>query len=187
MERLGDYDNMTLILESHDAYMGAAETHGLAAGMLCVNFDAKFDRWVVAIFETDEQLESLTDSEKNDLIALFDGTAELLKSDEFIFDLFVPGDNEIMSTRATALSEWCQGFMYGVAYMGINDDTDWGEEGKGILRDFLELSRIDADSTEETDEKSYMELHEYVRAAVQMMLTELQTVKQNANGEPTLH
>lgn len=188
MEQLGDFDNMQSLLEAHDAYMSAAEVHGLASGMLCVQFDARFDRWVVAVFETDEQLEALDVTEKNDLISLFDGTCELLKSDEFIFDIFLPDDSAPMAARAKALSEWCQGFLYGIAYMGVSDDTDWGEEGRGILRDFLELSRIDADNAEEADEQSFMELQEYVRSAVQILLIELQpTEAQNADSEPRLH
>jgi len=188
VEQLGDYDNMQSLLETHNAYMSAAEVHGLASGMLCVQFDAKFDRWVVAVFETDEQLEALDVSEKNDLIALFDGTCELLKNDEFIFDTFLPDDSEPMAARAQALSEWCQGFLYGVAYMGVTDDTDWGEEGRGILRDLLELSRIDADSAEEADEQSYMELQEYIRSAVQILLVALQpAAEKNADSEPRLH
>jgi uncharacterized protein YgfB (UPF0149 family) len=188
VEQLGDFDNMQSLLNAHDSYMSAAEVHGLASGMLCVGFDAKFDRWVVAVFETDEQLEGLDDNEKSDLISLFEGTCELLKSDEFIFDLFLPDDGVPMAERAKALSEWCQGFLYGIAYMGANDDTDWGEEGRGILRDFLELSRIDADGAEEADEQSYMELQEYVRSAVHVMLMELQpAVEANTTTSPRLH
>ena len=72
--------------------------------------------------------------------------------------------------------------------MGAKDDTDWGEDGRGILRDFLELSRIDADGAEEADEQSYMELQEYVRSAVHVMLMELQpAVEANATTSPRLH
>lgn len=188
MEQLGDFDNMQSLLNAHDAYMSAAEVHGLASGMLSVSFDAKFDRWVVAVFETDEQLEGLDDGEKNDLIALFDGTCELLKSDEFIFDIFLPDDSSQISERAKALSEWCQGFLYGVAYMGVNDETEWGEEGRGILRDFLELSRIDADGAEDADEQSFVELQEYVRSAVHVLLSELQPSSEpNAASSSTVH
>lgn len=187
MRRLGDYNNMQSLLAAHDGHMSASEVHGLASGMLCVRFDADFNRWVNAVFETEEQLQSLADSEKQELINLFEGSRELLKSDGFVFDLFLPDDGERMSIRSQALSEWCQGFLYGVAYMGMTDDTDLGDEGAGVLRDFLEMSRIDADDAMESDEQSFMELQEYIRAAVHMLMMELQPSANDDEPTPRLH
>jgi len=187
VKRLGDYDELQSMLEMRDGLMGASETHGLAAGMLCVNFDADFNRWIAAIFDTDEQIDALTDSDKQALIGLFEGSVELLKSDEFIFDLFLPCDDERISVRALALSEWCQGFLYGVAYMGVGDDKEWSEENRGVLRDLMEISRLDSEGSDDSDEQAFMELQEYVRSAVQMLLSELQVPVDSSSNAPTLH
>ncbi|ORU91641.1 MAG: hypothetical protein A6F70_00805 [Cycloclasticus sp. symbiont of Bathymodiolus heckerae] len=187
MKRLGGYEDLQSVLEDNDANMSASETHGLAAGMLCVQFDADFIRWVTAVFDTDEQIEAIEDDSRQVLMGLFEGTRELLEADEFIFDLLLPDDDERISVRASGLSEWCQGFLYGVAYMGVGDDKDWAEESRGILRDLMEISRLDSDNTSDTDEQAFMELHEYVRMGVQMLLQELQPSDEEGDGEPTLH
>jgi len=187
VKRLGDYEELQSMLEMRDALMGASETHGLAAGMLCVQFDADFNRWIMAIFDTDEQIEALTDSDKQSLIGLFQGTVELLKSDEFLFDLLLPDDDERIGMRALALSEWCQGFLYGVAYMGVGDDKEWSEENRGVLRDLMEVSRLDSDGSDDSDEQAFIELQEYVRSAVHMLLDELQLADKPESDEPTVH
>ena len=192
VDRLGDFDNIQLLLEEHGSHMGAAEVHGLAAGMLCVQFDAEFDRWLVAVFEEPEQVEKLSTVSKQDLFAVFAGTAELLKGEEFLFDLFLPHEDEYVRIRAHALSEWCQGFLYGFAYMGITEDAAWGEESKGVLKDLFEIARIDSDGSEDADEEAFVELQEYVRVAVQIVRDELHPVEDDdedddSDDEPTLH
>lgn len=187
MKRIGEFEELQSMLEACDADMGAAETHGLASGMLSVQFDADFNRWLTAIFDTEAQLQAVTDDDKQSLTALFYGTLELLKDESFEFDLLLPGDDGRISERAKALSEWCQGFLYGVAYMGVGDDAKWGEEGRGILRDMMEISRLDADGSEDADEQSFIELHEYVRAAVHVLMGELQAPDEDTTPEPTVH
>jgi len=187
VKRLGDFEELQSMLDERDATMGAPEMHGLASGMLCVQFDADFYRWITAVFDTEEQLNALTDDDKQALTSVFEGTLELLKDEGFIFDLLLPSDDVRISERAQALSEWCQGFLYGVAYMGVGDDKDWGEESRGVLRDMMEISRLDFESSEDADEQSFIELQEYVRAAVHVLMDELQDVGGNADDEPTVH
>lgn len=187
MERIGHYDELQSMFEERDAQMGASEAHGLATGMLCVLYNADFNRWMTAIFDTNEELAALTGDDRQALINLFQGTLDLLKEDDFVFDLLLPDDDERIGVRASALSEWCQGFLYGVAYMGVGDDKDWEEDSRGVLRDLMEISRLDAESSEDSDEQAFMELHEYVRMAVQILLQELQPNDERADNQPTVH
>jgi len=99
----------------------------------------------------------------------------------------LPDDDERISVRALALSEWCQGFLYGVAYMGVGDDKEWSDDNRGVLRDLMEISRLDSDGSEDSDEQAFIELQEYVRAAVQMLLGELQESTEEQNHQPTVH
>jgi len=187
VKRLGDYDDLQSILESNEATMGASEAHGLAAGMLCVQFDADISRWLAAVFDTDDQVDALVVDDKQSLSMLFQGTLELLKADGFIFDLLLPDDDQRIGVRANELSEWCQGFLYGVAYMGVGDDKDWSEENRGVLRDLMEVSRLDSDNSDDSDEQAFLELQEYVRAAVQVLLADLQELGTERDNEPRLH
>jgi uncharacterized protein YgfB (UPF0149 family) len=102
--------------------------------------------------------------------------------------LLLPGEEERIGARAIALSEWCQGFLYGVAYMGVGDDKDWSDDSRGVLRDLMEISRLDADSADDSDEQAFMELQEYVRMGVQILMLELQPVGESEeDNEPTIH
>mgnify|MGYP001043726756 CR=1 FL=1 len=188
MKRLGNYDDLQLIFDERDANMNVSEAHGLASGMLCVNLDADFTQWVTALFDTEDQLKALMNEDKQSLMGLFQGTSELLKTEDFIFDLLLPGEEERIGARAIALSEWCQGFLYGVAYMGVGDDKDWSDDGRGVLRDLMEISRLDADSADDSDEQAFMELQEYVRMGVQILMYELQPMEDpDDDHEPTVH
>jgi len=189
VERLGSYDDLESILDGGDANMSASETHGLAAGMLCVSFDAELSRWLTALFDTNEQFDALNGDDKQSLAGVFQGTLELLKDESFVFDLLLPDDGERIGTRASALSEWCQGFLYGVAYMGVGDDKDWSEDSRGVLRDLMEISRLDSDNTDDSDEQAFMELQEYVRMGVNILLQELQPEDEEEKNDeaPTVH
>jgi len=51
----------------------------------------------------------------------------------------------------------------------------------------MEISRLDSDGSEDSDEQAFIELQEYVRAAVQMLLGELQESTEEQNHQPTVH
>ena len=56
----------------------------------------------------------MPDEDRTLLLRLFEQTRDLLGSDEFEFDLFLPEDEALLGERLEALSSWCQGFLFGV-------------------------------------------------------------------------
>lgn len=176
MERLGDFSAVQHCLEDQDSEMGAAEAHGLASGMLCANPNTTLDAWLQAVFETGHQTRKLQPEEVPDLIALFEGTSELLQNDQFGFDLLFPEEGATLNQQARALGDWCQGFLYGLACGGMTDQSNWAEDSQGILHDLSEIAKLDDDTNEQDeDERALTELREYVRVAVQIILMELQS------------
>ena len=96
------------------------------------------------------------------------------------FYLLLPEDNAPLVTRAEALGEWCQGFLYGLAAGGLKEDTKLPENSQEIMRDMLEISRASADEDaemDEADEIALMELVEYVRTGVLLINEELQPLQ----------
>src|SRR5271170_819112 len=79
--------------------------------------------------------------------------------------------------RATAaLAQWCQGFLYGLGAGRITDASELPGEVGEIVRDFIAITRADADAAEEADEadeNAYAELVEFVRVGVQLLFEEL--------------
>ncbi len=50
------YSAISEILQQHDADVGAAEAHGVATGMLCVEIKANVENWLRELFAETEQL-----------------------------------------------------------------------------------------------------------------------------------
>jgi len=157
------YQAINAILEKYDADMGAAEAHGVATGMLCVGLKADVANWWHELFGDESPLH---EDDQSLLLNLFERTRELLdpETEEFVFDLFLPDDDESLSDQAEALRSWCQGFLFGVGYS--QTQAAWPGEIEEVMRDMIELTKIDSDVEGEEDDAALTEIHEYVRVAV---------------------
>lgn len=157
------YQAVNAVLEKYDADIGAAEAHGIAVGMLCVGLKADAANWLHELF-ADEH--ALPDDDKSLLLNLFERTRDLLEpeAEAFAFDLFLPDEDEPLGDRVEALRCWCQGFLFGVGY--AQTSADWPGDSAEVMRDMIELTKIDSDVEGEEDENALVEIHEYVRAAV---------------------
>lgn len=144
----------------------AAEAHGMATGMLSIASDAAASNWIQAIFG--EEL-SQAETEHEELVALFEQTRKSLTAGflDFDFDLLIPDDDESYSDQATALGLWCNGYLYGIGYYQAN--TPWPGELGEIMRDMIELTKIDCSDNDPDAEADLMEIREYVRVAVFMV------------------
>ncbi len=61
------------------------------------------------------------------------------------------------------------------------------EDSRGVLRDLMEISRLDGDNTDDSDEQAFMELQEYVRMGVNVLMQELQQDVESDDESPTIH
>ncbi|MGR9052342.1 MAG: UPF0149 family protein [Gammaproteobacteria bacterium] len=168
------YQTIDKILIEQGADVSAAEAHGIATGMLCVDIAATSENWLSELFfdalPQGEDLAVLTD--------LFEKTGRLLDSDEYGFDLLLPDDDEDLEVRVEALRCWCQGFLFGMGYAYGNEGDDaslkggshWPGDTGEILRDIVEFTKMDAPEnspfSEEEDAVAFTEINEYLRVAV---------------------
>jgi uncharacterized protein YgfB (UPF0149 family) len=157
------YQAVSTVLEKYDADMGASEAHGIAVGMLCVELKADVLNWLDELF-TDQN--DLVDEDKTIMVDLFERSRELLdpETEEFSFDLLLPDDDESLGEQVEALRVWCQGFLFGVGY--AQTSAEWPGDSAEVMRDLIELTKIDSDVDGEDDEAALIEIHEYLRAAV---------------------
>ena len=169
------YQQVHDAVTNHHTQISAAEAHGILTGMLCVHGNADGRQWLAVLFDADELPDSGTD--KDLLLDLCEQTRQALRDDDFAFELLLPDDDADLSERALALGEWCQGFLYGVGYQTA--DAEWPGESGEVLRDLLEIARLDADADGEADEAAFMEINEFVRIAVQMIQGEFKQQAQS--------
>ena len=170
------YQRVQDIVLNNDSAASAAEVHGVLSGLLCLNSRTECNQWLEVVFG--ENTADLDRAEHALLSALCETTRRQLDDFDFSFELLLPDDTFSLEERANALSEWCQGFLYGLGYR--SDSAEWPGESSEVLHDLLEISRLNPDSGGESDEVAYAEITEYVRVGVQLIWTELQQQQHSA-------
>jgi yecA family protein len=159
------YHVVDTIVYNHGDTVSAAEGHGMLAGMLCVNSEIDSKDWLSQVFG--EALDELSDGDDETMNALYVETHRLMDAVDFSFELFLPDDEVSLSERAHALSEWCQGFLYGIGVTG--SQHAWPDDCTEVLRDLTDISQLDENAAGEEDEVAFAEIREFVRVGVQII------------------
>jgi uncharacterized protein len=174
------YEIVSSVLQQLDADVGASEAHGIAVGMLCIDIRSTSTDWIASLFSGDTVVSG---ESEHILQTLFEQTRNLLddENEQFEFDLLLPDENEELSLRAEAISCWCQGFLFGIGH--TKSTAEWTGESGEILRDIVEITKLETDTAEEDDENALVEIHEYLRSAILLIRDELL----EDSDTPTLH
>jgi yecA family protein len=158
----------TIVVQS-DAELSAAHAHGMATGMLCANEQAQSAEWLTELFSHAKPV----GEDRAMLVHLFEDTQRLLASDDFEFDLLLPGDEALLSDQVEALTDWCRGFLLGVGF--TYTASGLSREASEILKDIAEFTKLDTAAEGEEDEGDFMEITEYMRSAVLLLRSEFNT------------
>ena len=169
------YQDINTIITKIDATLSAAESHGMAVGMLCVNNRTEPGFWLGELLQ---QGGGFNIEDEAILENLFGETRSLLASDEFTFDLLLPGEDARLSEQVEALRQWCQGFLFGLGTTSSTSEAaaNWSDEIREIMKDITEFTKLDTDVEGEEAENDFMEITEYLRAAVIFVRAELNAV-----------
>ncbi len=158
------YQIINEILQQHGSDLEAAQAHGIASALLCVDPNAQGVTWLAQIINEDR---FLLEEEKATLVDLFELTRTFLQPEQagFDFDLLLPSDEDLQE-QAITLSQWCEGFLWGIGYATANAPTT--PEITAILREIIEFTKLDTDIEDENEEdaEAFMQIHQYLRAAV---------------------
>jgi len=189
------YDEITDALKRISVEQDAAEVHGTLCGLFCTVNGLTAAYWLDnALTNAPEEdamtIDALNSESRSLLTQLFNGTEKQLSGHEFEFQLFLPDDHSGLFSRVEALSNWCQGFLYGLSQGGLTDPDGLPGELSEIVKDLVEISRAESyeldDDTQ--DEKDFMELVEFVRVAVQLFVDEMQQFQvEEPNDESGYH
>lgn len=167
------HDSIAVLFSAAQVPVSAAEAHGCLCGALCSVGEFSVSSWLAELLPEETATEQLQQDAQ--LISLFTDTERSLRSDDLDFSLLLPDDQSALSARIGALAQWAQGFLYGFG-LGLPESRQKQMPGDipEVLRDISEIARAD-DTVEEDEaaEQSYMEVVEYLRAAVQLLFAEL--------------
>jgi uncharacterized protein len=170
------FPEIARVLETLSATVPAAESHGCLCGALCTMHQYPLDRWLEEIIPDGEEAD---EGERRALDLLFADTLSALRGDQMAFAPLLPDDDAPLAQRAVALSQWCQGFLYGFGSGGAVKADDLPPNVEEILRDLTHIGRatVDVGENGEEEEEAYAEVVEYVRAGVQLIHDELTEVR----------
>lgn len=177
-----DYRDFERVLADSRALTDVPEAHGTLAGALCAAADFGFDDWMREIYPEGQP----TDVARGPLLALFEGTRHALGAGEMGFVAMLPGDEVPIGQRASALGQWCQGFLYGLGSQPLPDADALPEQVGEIVRDLTSITQVGVDESEseESNEQAYSELVEFVRVGAQLLFEELARYRKPPTAEP---
>ncbi|MDD2059456.1 YecA family protein [Pseudomonas sp. GD03860] len=177
------YTAFATLLTSNGHPVSPAELHGLLLGRSCAGAGFDAEGWLADAAQLLEVEPS--DNVRNALIGLQEMVKGELTSDDITVVLLLPGDELPLTDRATALGQWCQGFISG---FGLNaGGKELSTEAKEVLQDLVAISQVqDALEESEDGENDYMEVMEYLRVAPLLLYTELAKPVEPA-PKPSLH
>jgi uncharacterized protein YgfB (UPF0149 family) len=171
------YQAISTIIAKNDIETSAAESHGMAVGMLCVNDKVKADYWLQELLQDNT---AINVEDQGTLEGFFQQTRQLLLEDEYAFAPLLPEDDSPLNEQIEGLRQWCQGFLFGIG--AVISKPNWPDEVYEIVKDISEFTKLDSDAEGEEAENDFMEITEYLRVAVLFLRKEL-----NAGHEGTVH
>ena len=185
MSRFPEILELEELLYRIDASMGAAEAHGALCGMLCARGTVELSEWVDHVVGEQEQGSDLLHDVVHKLSELHQSTLDMINDASGDFKLLLPDDDDSLPERVEAIAAWCQGFIYGLAAGGIQQESELPEDTEELLKDMVEISRAGHDvddggdkaANEDEDEVALMEIEEYVRMGVLLIYEELQPLQ----------
>jgi uncharacterized protein len=180
------YPEIARVLERLSSSVPAAEGHGALCGALCTNAHYPVQRWLDELLPGEQHERGAGDAyapveddeEERPLRLLFTDTLRSLRGDEMEFELLLPDDDDTLEVRATALSQWCQGFLYGFGTGAEVSLEELPADVNEILRDLTHIGRatVELEPGVEEEEAAYAEVVEYVRVGVQLIHDEVQAL-----------
>lgn len=156
----------------------ASEWHGVLCGLLCAGHPGSPTQWYEIVAELNNETVVADERIEAALGMIYQQTRIQLNDEALGFQLLLPDDNTSLTVRTTALSRWCESFLYGLSVGGIDRQAQLPGETSETLADLVEISRFEfeANSIDPDDEHHYMELVEYVRVAIMLLNEELNPV-----------
>lgn len=187
-----DYQTLTHALERLQVAADAAECQGAISAVVCLTGETGLDGWLAAHFPEIESGvaagDALAAETRQMIVDLYRLTQDQLGQGNFDYGLLMPDDEEPLVLRTDALSHWCQGFMLGLRYSGVEDPGRFSGEMAEILGDIQEISQVSSAALENTEEEeqSYAELVEYLRVGVMLFCENLRAGK-GSNESSLVH
>ena len=183
------YDEFERVLRGARALQDPPEAHGILAGALCSSRDYGLMEWLREILPDDSPDDAAL--QNSVLQTIYGEMVRTLVGNDADFEPLLPDDDSPLAERADALSQWCQGFLYGLGSGTTVDPGNVSTEAGEIIRDLTEITHVGVDADEQTEENevAFAEVVEFVRVGVQMLFVEFASARgqEPAPGAASIH
>jgi uncharacterized protein YgfB (UPF0149 family) len=172
--QLPDFDQTLAISAGDLNAMELSECHGISCGLLCRQPMSQADSYL-SLLESLQMVKEPDHQLANQLSELHKATDSQINDEQLRFELWLPGDDELLEDRTEALAQWCTGFLAGLG-SGNQQTTDmFSEEVTDALSDIEQIARAEmtSDGESEEEEAALAEIIEYIRVVILMMKEEL--------------
>jgi uncharacterized protein YgfB (UPF0149 family) len=185
MHSLVDYDDVARALSAGASAVHPSEAHGCLCGALCLRPDYSRADWLDEILP---EAGPATDG-GDPLATLFLESAGALARPDMEFEPMLPDDDAPLESRVEAFAAWCQGFLYGFGTAGTAARAVLPGAVSEVLADLAQLSQggVPDANEPEVEEDAYIELVEYLRAAVQLVYEELDALRASQSVSESSH
>ncbi len=187
---LPPHDDVSLALEDIGAALGAAEVHGLLAGLACSG-SALAEAKLRALLNVELDIE-LDEATWRDLRAIAQTARRQLADDNLGFELLLPEDDLPLADRVQAMAQWCVGFLAGFGNgTGGRPEQELPEDVRMLLGTMAEFTRAeigedDVGAGEEAAERDFVEIVEYLRIAALSIFLEMAKPRDGGPAPDTL-
>ncbi|MES9941212.1 MAG: UPF0149 family protein [Candidatus Thiodiazotropha sp. 6PLUC2] len=183
-KQMPDYEHLEKLLGVMSSDVGASELHGLISGLICAGTPEAAVDWITAFFEA-WPAEDLLAQEARELIGqLYYASKRQITHDEYSFMPLLPEEEESIAQRAKGLSEWCEGYLYGLGLAGVTESNLSGD-AKEAIQDLSHFTRLDYEELEsgEATEMAYVELQEFLKVVTLLMWEELVSIRGDESAD----
>ena len=139
---------------------------GMIHGLLGHGFVVETERWKQHMSEFLASGEPLPEPALEGLEQLIAFSQKDYQADSFSIDLIRPEDDYPLEQRASAIGDWCQGYLTGYGLVKNTNAKELEGEAKEALQDISEIARIDFEGVDSEDnemEKAFMTVCEHIK------------------------
>lgn len=168
-----EYEDVGRLLAASQLDPSVSEAHGMLCGFICGRDIDPVESWLNQLLPAVSANGPASLEARDALASLAVATLDETDGRAIGLTLWLPSDDRPLAERATALYDWVRGFLFAMGVLGIAEG-DLTEQGREIIRDFADLTRLDFDCLEESEdnEQALAEVLEFIRVASLLILEE---------------
>lgn len=174
------HDDVEAALQRAGSTWSAAQAHGLLCGAIAVRGSDGAAQWLGQVLDGSDPANALHQEGAGQLNDLASETYRSLAERQSEFEPLLPEQTAAIAELTAGLAQWCEGFLHGLVSHASEQalkDRLAAEPISDIIKDMVEITRAEADDSDDADQEAITELIEYLRVTTQLVYEELSILR----------